>query len=197
VFRRRLLKSTPIIDYHSREMGITKHAMGLRNRQWVTSCFFFIDFGHPSVQDPRVLQGGTNILGGWTMRTTFFAVVLVIGSGGPLWGGPIDPLAFTSLGMLTTAGGGPYTINTSTPAPTLTLPNGSTFNGVVYADTPGHNLAVFDFSSINIVQGTSITATGSLPLVLLSQTDITIGGTINASGGFASSVGPFFLGWQK
>jgi hypothetical protein len=127
------------------------------------------------------------------MRTTLLAVVLAIGSSGPLWGGPIDPLSFTSLGTLTTSGGGSYSINTSTQ--TLTLPNGSTVNGVVYADTPGHNLAVFDFSSINIVQGTTITATGSLPLVLLSQSDIAVGGTINASGGFSNVGGfnPLFL----
>ena len=96
--------------------------------------------------------------------------------------GPIDPLGFTSLGSFTTSGSNTtYTINTS-GTPTLTLPGGGTINGVVYADTPGHNLAVFDFSSINVAAGTMVAATGSLPLVLLSQGNVIIGGTINASG---------------
>jgi hypothetical protein len=46
---------------------------------------------------------------------------------------------------------------------------------------------VFDFSGISVAAGSTVTATGSLPLVLLSQSDVTIGGKIDASGGGASN----------
>jgi hypothetical protein len=112
---------------------------------------------------------------------TFAVAVLLVGV--QAVAGPIDPLGFPSLGPFTTSGSTPYSINTS-GTPMLTLPGGSTIPGVVFADTPGHNLAVFDFSSINIAAGTTLTATGSLPLVLLSQGGVTIGGTIDVSGAF-------------
>ena len=125
------------------------------------------------------------------IRQLSVAIALIIGLT-PAWGvaGPLDPNAFTSLGPFPSLAGS-YTINTS-GTPTITLPSGGTITGVVYQDTPGHSLAVFDFSSINIASGETITATGSLPLVLLSQSDATIGGIINgnAPGGFSAIGGP-------
>ncbi len=98
---------------------------------------------------------------------------------------PIDPFnpAFTQLGDLTTTGTNTvYTINTS-GTPTLSLPNGTTISGEIYADTPGHDLAVFDFASIYVGATTTISATGDLPLVLLSRSNVEIDGVINVSGG--------------
>ncbi len=109
--------------------------------------------------------------------------------------GPLNPLDFASLGAFPTATSS-YTINTS-DTPTLTVydasPNGpvvsGTLTGVVY-----NGIAVFDFDSINVAASTYpiITATGSLPLALLSRTDATIAGWIDGSGqgNYVPSGGP-------
>ena len=119
------------------------------------------------------------------------AVGLWLGAAGRAQADPLNPLDFTSLGAFPT-GPGFYTINTS-GTPTLSGPNGTSLPGVV-----SHGVAVFDFDSIN-VPGPGpgpgppfqvFTATGSLPLALLSRTNATIAGTIDGSGQSFSSGGP-------
>jgi PEP-CTERM motif len=111
------------------------------------------------------------------------AVGLLLGAVGRAEAGALNPLDFASLGAWPNAPG-PLTINTS-GTPTLTEANGTTLTGVVF-----NGIAVFDFDSIVLIQSIppqSITASGSLPLALLSRTDAVIGGMINVSGqGFAT-----------
>src|SRR5437588_182978 len=49
---------------------------------------------------------------------------------------------------------------------------GTSFTGVV-----SNGVVVFDFTSININNSNTVTATGSNPFALLSQTNFTLGGT--------------------
>ncbi len=86
----------------------------------------------------------------------------------------LDPNAFTSLGTLSTTNGNSYTINTDTLS--LSGP-GTSFTGV-----SSGGIAVFDFDSVTIAAGSTITATGSIPLAILSQSSITIDGTVDGSG---------------
>ncbi|MBV8554199.1 MAG: hypothetical protein JO116_01455 [Planctomycetaceae bacterium] len=112
------------------------------------------------------------------------AVGLWLGAVGWVRADPLNPLDFASLGAFPTAPGG-YTINTS-GTPTLTVPGG-TLTGVV-----SHGIAVFDFDAINITSQQGFFGTGSLPLALLSRSDLTINGTIDVSapGGFDPRGGP-------
>ena len=115
------------------------------------------------------------------------------------------PTAFNSLGTFPTASGN-YTYDVSPGGvPTISGPGG-TIDGTVYQDAPGHSLAVFDFDSINLTAGQTLTAAADnpaqLPLVLLSRGDATIAGTISVSslgtagsaGGSGASAGPG-AGW--
>jgi len=118
-----------------------------------------------------------------SVMVAVLAVGLWLGAVGRAWADPLNPLDFTPLGAFPTAVGF-YTINTS-GTPTLTEPNGTILTGVV-----SHGIAVFDFDSINVLGPGSglgppiqvFTATGSLPLALLSRTNATIAGTIDGSG---------------
>lgn len=93
----------------------------------------------------------------------------------------LDPNSFTSLGSLNPSAG--VTIDTS--ALTLTVSGGPTFTGVVGPN----NIAVFTFTNINIGSGITVGASGSRPLALLSQGNIVVAGTINASAQLVSSIG--------
>ena len=95
--------------------------------------------------------------------------------------GPLDPNAFalSGTGAFPTLPG-TYTINTS-GIPTISRPGGTTMSGEIYSDAPGHELAVFDFSSIAIGSSETFDASGTLPLVLLSRGDASIAGTVNVS----------------
>src|SRR6516164_905171 len=99
-------------------------------------------------------------------------------------GGPLDPNAFTPLGTLNITSGS-YTFNTTTDQ-LLDSSNNVLFTGVTF-----NGIAVFDFSQIAIGGGT-FTGTGSQPLALLSQGDITMNGTIDVSGG-AGGAGGFLI----
>ena len=98
-------------------------------------------------------------------------LAVLVGGAGRAGAGPLNPLDFASLGAFPTAQGY-YTFNTS-GTPTLTEPGGTNLTGVV-----SNGIAVFDFDSINISGPSSgvgppsqvFTATGSLPLALLSRT---------------------------
>jgi hypothetical protein len=100
------------------------------------------------------------------MRRSRTAAVIVLGVGIALvgqgaMGGPIDPFAFTSLGLLNITGGS-YTLDTSSD--TLSDSGGT----VLFTGTTYNGIAVFDFSQIAI-SNASIGVTGSDPLALLSQ----------------------------
>lgn len=119
-------------------------------------------------------------------RSAAVLALLVFGVAGRAGAGPLDPLGFTSLGAFPNAPG-TYTyslINGTTP--TLSGPGGN-FTGVVYSDVPGHQIAVFDFNSINLgsaqsLHGRDPFSAGTAPaLALLSQGDITIDGKIDVS----------------
>ncbi|MBV8077804.1 MAG: PEP-CTERM sorting domain-containing protein [Planctomycetaceae bacterium] len=115
------------------------------------------------------------------------AVGLWLGAAGRVRADPLNPLDFASLGAFPTVPGD-YTINTDT----LT-PSGP---GVVLSGVVSHGIAVFDFDSINVLgpgpgfPSQDFTATGSLPLALLSRTNATIAGTIDGSGQGLISGGP-------
>ena len=112
------------------------------------------------------------------------AVAMTVAVGGPTArGGPLNPLDFTSLGAFPSAVG-TYLINT-TGTPKLTGPGGTVLATGVVSD----GVAVFDFDSISVVSGESITGTGSLPVALLSRGAIAVNGVINVSGGPAFAPG--------
>lgn len=81
------------------------------------------------------------------------------------------PGEFTAAGPLVIGGNDGYQFDTN--ANTLT---DTTTNTVIYAGTSGD---VFDFSSIAISGGT-FTVTGTAPLVLLSQSNLTMSGESSA-----------------
>jgi hypothetical protein len=99
-------------------------------------------------------------------------------------GGILGPASFASLGRLSIDGGS-YTVNTNDD--TLTGPDGT----VLFKGTTSGGVAVFDFDSIVIGDGT-IRATGAHPLALLSRGNITMGGgLINVGGNNGSDLFSF------
>ena len=93
----------------------------------------------------------------------------------------LDPANFTSIGTLSESSG-TYVFNTSND--TLTQGGTTLFTGVTV-----NGVAVFDFASINITGGT-FTVTGSNPLALLSQGNLSFtGGSLSANGGDGTSNG--------
>jgi hypothetical protein len=121
-----------------------------------------------------------------SMMTAVAALGLAVAVGSPrARGGPLDPNAFTPLGTLSISSGS-YTFNTTTDQ-LLDSSNNVLFTGVTF-----NGIAVFDFSGITIGGGT-FTGTGSRPLALLSQGNISFtGGRIDVSGG-RGSVPPVFI----
>ncbi len=105
---------------------------------------------------------------------------MLLTAGVPADAGPLDPLAFNPIGPFPTAAG-TYDFDTSytLSAPVLTGPSG-TLTGVFY-----NGIAVFDFSTITVssgqVFGPSPFETYGAPLALLSQSNISIAGTIDVS----------------
>lgn len=91
----------------------------------------------------------------------------------------LDPTAFTSLGTLSTTASDNYTLNTDTQTLTGT--------GVNVTGVLSNNVAVFDFDSVSIAAGSTITATGSYPVAILSRGTFTVEGTINGNGATPSA----------
>ncbi len=120
------------------------------------------------------------------LRDALSALATAAILGGSASAGPFDPLAFVSQG--TFAGTGTWDLfegnHGYSGTPVATLSNGTTtYNGVI-----SNGVAVFDFDSMSLAPGSSITAfvyaTNSvLPVAFLSRGDVNIGGTINISGG--------------
>ena len=84
---------------------------------------------------------------------------------------PLDPNGFASLGSLT--GATSYVFDTS--AVTLTEDGGPAIHGALF-----NGVAVFDFSSITLSTGSTLTASGSLPLAILSRGTAVFAGSVNA-----------------
>jgi autotransporter-associated beta strand protein len=109
-------------------------------------------------------------------RTAFFAATLLL-AGAPAAHCQLDPNAFTSLGTLNVSSG-TLTINTDT----LAMSGAAKFTGVSFNQNNGPQVAVFDFSSITISSGVTVTLTGSRrALALLSQGNATIQPTLTVS----------------
>ena len=122
----------------------------------------------------------------------------------PAAAGPLDPTAFAPVGPFPTAAGTYYfdtstlTLNAAGPFGPLGPPGPTLLTGVDY-----NGIAVFDFSSITVNSDQMFVGTGTLPLALLSRSDINVNGTIDVSapppqglssnggpGGFGSNSGP-------
>ncbi len=115
------------------------------------------------------------------MMATLTVLVGLISA--PARAGYFQPGDFTSLGTLDLVSGN-YTIDT-TGAPVLKDgSNNVLFTGISASQGSGFNpnVSIFTFGSINIGTGVTIRVTGTNPLVLLSQSGVTLGGTIDASG---------------
>jgi len=91
----------------------------------------------------------------------------------PAGAGALDPTAFAPVGPFPTAAG-TYTFDTSNL--TLNGPSGA-LTGVDY-----NGIAVFDFTTITVNSGQVFLGMGTLPLALLSRSDISVNGTIDVSG---------------
>jgi hypothetical protein len=92
----------------------------------------------------------------------------------------LQPSSFAPLGQLPDESG-IYSINTSGSTPVMTLPDGSKLSGVL---DPSGQFAVFTFNSVQL-DNAWITATGSRPVALLSQGNMTLNSTglqLSASG---------------
>ena len=111
-------------------------------------------------------------------------LALLVGGAGRAGAGPLNPLDFplSDSGVFPTAAG-TYTFDTSGPNPTLSGPGGPALTGVV-----SNGIAVFDFTAITVGGDQVFVGTGSVPLALLSRSDVNVNGTIDVSGG-----GPFIL----
>jgi hypothetical protein len=105
--------------------------------------------------------------------------IAVAGAGAAHADGPLNPLDFTPLAAAFPSTLGTYTISASGGTPTLTTPGGTVFNGVL---SPDGTTAVFTFGTINIIPGDTINVSGNMPVALLSQQGMSVGGTINYSG---------------
>jgi autotransporter-associated beta strand protein len=111
-------------------------------------------------------------------RTSYFSAPLFVAilSSGSAYG-QLDPNAFPSLGTLNVSSG-TLTINTDT----LAMSGAASFTGVSFNQNNGPQVAVFDFSSITIGSGVTVTLTGSRrALALLSQGNATIQPTLTVS----------------
>lgn len=101
---------------------------------------------------------------------------VVEGSGGSSIG--LDPTAFTALGAFDPIAD--VMIDTDT----LTISGGFSGSGTTVSADIGYgsfDIAVFTFTDFDLDSGITLTATGSRPLALLSQSDITIDGVIDVS----------------
>lgn len=95
----------------------------------------------------------------------------------------LDPSAFVSQGVLNLAAGD-YTIDTN-GAPTLRdSANNILFTGTTYfqGGTFDSTISVLTFDSITIGAGVNIRAVGSNPLALLSHSNVSVAGLLDASG---------------
>ena len=119
-------------------------------------------------------------------RTAVFATLLLA----PAASGQLDPNAFPSLGTLNVSSG-TLTINTDT----LSMSGAASFTGVALNQNGGPQVAVFDFSSITIGSGVTVTLIGSRPLALLSLGNATIQTSLTVPTGLNGPSTPFLGGY--
>ena len=94
---------------------------------------------------------------------------------------PLNPNSFGSLGPNPFTTSGTYTIDTSGTTPILFAPD----NSAIATGTVFNSIAVFTFDTVVIGSNTTVQGlrnTGSHPYALLSHGDLTIEGTVDASG---------------
>jgi hypothetical protein len=127
-------------------------------------------------------------------RTTSSTILFIAASLLLLWpsaarSAPLDPNAFTSLGTLNVTSGTIY-INTNAG----TMSGAVNYTGVFQSQLSAQPIAVFDFGSISISSGVTVSIFGTHPLALLSRGDANLGATlsVNANGTVCGSGG--FLG---
>jgi hypothetical protein len=104
------------------------------------------------------------------MKRTRIGFVVVLSTVGALLGGQASASAADLL-----LSSGTYAVDTTTMK--LTGPGGTDITGV---DQGG--VAVFSFDQVNVASGVTINAAGSRPLKIVASGDLTMGGTISASG---------------
>jgi hypothetical protein len=180
------------MDVDLTDSGRWRHGGVIRGERPGTTSSFFKEFaGESAVERAQFLCIVTHKQRTVPMRSatrtvasTFVAfpalvVGLVLGSAERVQAGPLNPFDFASLGAFPT-GASPYTFNTG-GTPTMTDDLGNVVaTGVVY-----NGIAVFDFNSINIpLFPGADTATGPLPLALLSRSDAVIAGGLIGSASF-------------
>src|SRR3984885_12111909 len=110
----------------------------------------------------------------------------------------LDPESFTSVGALDISNSDQYSFNTNNDTLIDTTTSTTLFTGVTF-----DGIAVFDFSGVDL-SGGNFSVSGSDPLALLSQTNLTItdtasfsannGGGGGGSGGAGGPGGPFSQG---
>ncbi|MCA9238731.1 MAG: hypothetical protein KDA37_00960 [Planctomycetales bacterium] len=96
----------------------------------------------------------------------------------------LNPNDYASLGLFDPDPLVDTSIVFNTDTLTISGYTGFTGTGVLETENAGfsdYQVAVFTFDSFDLEDGQTITATGSHPLVILSQSDITIGGVIDVS----------------
>ncbi len=113
-----------------------------------------------------------------TLPTLFVGIVLALLPLGRAQAAPLNPDSFVSLGANPFTQNATYTINSSANPPTLSGPGlAAPIRGAV-----ANGIAVFTFNSLSVGAGVTVKGTGTIPIVLLSQANATVGGTIDVSG---------------
>ncbi len=129
---------------------------------------------------------GYERLGKSHARAAMLFTLMFSSAAGPVEaGGLLSPSSFASLGQLPNEAG-TYSVNTSGATPVMTLPDGTTVNGVL---DPTGQVAVFTFSSVQIGSAT-ISVTGSRAFALLSQGDMTIQNAVIDASANGAVAGP-------
>lgn len=106
--------------------------------------------------------------------------------------GPGDPgdlyVSDGSLGALSVSAGNSITINTGTTPPTLQVNSNPTINGqVMFVD--GGNVAKFNFASVEVPAGVTVSVSGNRPLVLAASGDMTWNTSLDVSGAVPGRAG--------
>lgn len=118
--------------------------------------------------------------------------LMLLAPGEPARSAALDPNSFTSLGALSLSSGN-ITINSDT----LAISGAASFTGVLFDQGTivqnsvtdfDRQVAVFDFSDINLAIGVGVTITGSRPVALLSRGNLALNQVIGISGANGSGV---------
>lgn len=117
----------------------------------------------------------------WGLTASLSLLVLP----GAVHAAPFDPFAFTPLVTAFPTTGGTFFVNSALPTPTLTGPGGFSVMGVI-----SNGVAVFTFSNISNVGASTFSGSGTRPVALLSQSNITLQNlTVTFNGGPGTTAG--------